>query len=132
MTNNSINPSEQILSYTEALATWSVRYTDPTGFPCQLSLQAETGSELLAKAKGALEYLVEAKCLPFHSESPIGYKKVNGHNAEPTVLVKPDGISKNPICPLHGVELKKWQKGNNKTWFAHRLNDGSWCKGQPK
>ena len=130
MMNNSINPSEQVLSYSEAMATWSVRYTDPTGFQCQLSLQAETGSELLAKAKGALEYLVEAKCLPFHSESPNGNKKADGNNAGPTVLVKPDGNDKNPICPLHSVEMTRWTK-NGRSWFAHRWQDG-WCSGKLK
>ena len=129
MMNNSINPSEQLVGYSEALVTWSVRYIDfPTGFQCQLSLQAESSSEVLAKAKGALEYLVEAKCLPSHSESSNGYKKLDASNGGPTVLVKPDGNGNNPVCPLHGVEMTKWSK-NGRSWYAHRWED-TWCNGK--
>ena len=31
-------------------------------------------------------------------------------------------------CPLHNVELKRWEK-NGKSWYSH-LIDGEWCYGK--
>jgi len=129
MINNS--SSEMETGYSEAIATWSVRYLEPSaGFECVLSIQDETGADVLKKAEKAIEYLVEAKCLPLHKENQNGYLSNNGKATEPTVLVKSDN-GKNPICPIHNVEMQKWSK-NGRSWYAHRLENGYWCKGQPK
>ena len=32
-------------------------------------------------------------------------------------------------CPIHGVEMKQYEKGGSK-WYSHKLDDGSWCKGK--
>ena len=63
MTDTSLS-SETIENINETLATWSVRYLDPSGFECILSIQAGTGSEALIKAESALSHLVEGKCIP--------------------------------------------------------------------
>ncbi len=119
---------ETLSGFSESISTWSVRYLDPSGFECILSIQAGTGAEALKKAEGALSHLIEAKCIPVRKESHNGGNKSNGKSSELTVLLKPDGNGKNPICPLHGVEMQKWSK-NGRTWYSHRWNDG-WCNGE--
>ena len=119
--------NETAFGYSEATATWATRYIDPSGFECILTLQAESGAEALKKAESAIAHLTEAKCIPFHKESHTTGNKDNGNNPGKTVLVKADGDGKNPICPLHGVEMKRWSKGN-RSWHAHRWEDG-WCQG---
>lgn len=38
-------------------------------------------------------------------------------------------ITRNPICPIHGVEMTpKTRQGD--TWYSHPMLDGSWCKGK--
>jgi len=39
------------------------------------------------------------------------------------------------ICPIHGVEMKKYSKerdGEIQVWYSHRLEDGTWCNGKEK
>jgi hypothetical protein len=128
MNNELGNNLEGSFGYSEALATWSVRYLDPSGFECILSIQSESGSEALKKAQGAISHLTEAQCIPLRKDSHNNGNKSNGKSSEPTILVKPDGNGKNPVCPLHGVEMQKWSK-NGRIWYSHRWNDG-WCNGK--
>ena len=126
MDNNSSDSMVNQVGYSEALATWAVRYVDPSGFECMLSLQAETGAEALKKAESALTHLVNMKCIPLEKGTLKADQKNNGYKPGATVLVKTDGS--NPICPIHGIEMKKWSK-NGRTWYSHRWNDG-WCDGK--
>ena len=128
MSNNTGNQLEGSFGYSEVSASWSTRYINAAGFECLLSIQAQTGSEALKKAESALTHLTEAKCLPYHRDSHNGNGQGNGHKPGDTVMVKPDGNAKNPICSLHGVEMHKWSK-NGRTWYSHRWNDG-WCNGK--
>ena len=125
MSNTSTN-LETLSGFSETISTWSVRYLDPSGFECILSIQAGTGSEALIKAESALSHLVEGKCIPVRKEAHNANEKDNGNGSGRTVLVKSDG--ENPVCPLHGVEMQKWAK-NGRTWYSHRWND-SWCNGK--
>lgn len=34
------------------------------------------------------------------------------------------------FCPIHGVEMKKFTKGNQ-TWYSHKTDTG-WCNGKKK
>jgi len=113
MDDKPVNPTEREFAFSEALATWSTRYVDSSGYECQLTLQAETGSDALKKAQAALAKLSESGCTPFnhHKPSYAGEKKT-----EPA------------ICPIHNVAMRQYQK-NGRTWYAHKLDDGSWCKG---
>ena len=126
MTNQSLSTSEYVVGYSEAFATWAVRYIDPSGFECMLSLQAETGSEVLKKAESAITHLVDAKCIPLQRDSLRATQGNNGNKPGATIMVKTDG--KNPVCPIHGIEMKQWSK-NGRTWYSHRWNDG-WCDGK--
>jgi len=124
---NSSSSFESTSGYTEAISTWSVRYLD-RGFECILSIQAESGSEALKKAVGAIEHLIEAQCIPLHKDSPNRPLSANGEKSEPIMMIQSDG--KNPICPLHGVEMQKWSK-NGRVWYAHRWED-YWCHGKKR
>ena len=128
MSNNAGNQFEGSFGYSETTATWATRYIDPSGFECILSIQAETGAEALKKGESAIAYLTEAKCIPLHKESRTTDNKDNGKHSGPTVLIKPDGDGKNPVCDIHGVEMQKWSK-NGRIWHSHRWNDG-WCNGK--
>ena len=129
MSNNLGNESS--FGYSEATATWATRYIEPSsGFECILTLQAESGAEALKKAESAIAHLIEAKCTPIRKESRTTDNKDNGKHAETTVLVKPDGDVKNPVCPLHGVEMQKWSK-NGRVWYAHRWED-YFCHGKKR
>jgi len=128
MTLNNLNSVDQPFAYSEATATWSVRYVDPAGFECILSIQAETGAEVLRKAESALSHLDDAKCLPVHKNSFKGNGHVKEHNSAATILIKSNGNIKNPICPIHNIEMQKWSK-NGRTWYSHRWNNG-WCNGK--
>jgi hypothetical protein len=123
---NNYAGNEGSFGYSEATATWATRYVDPSGFECILTLQAETGSEVLRRAESALTHLVEAECKPLHKDSQNGNNKDNGKSSGKTVLVKSDG--KNPTCPIHNIEMQKWTK-NDRTWYSHRWNSG-FCNGQ--
>ena len=125
MSNNAGNQIEGSFGYSEATATWSVRYLK-SGFECILSLQSESGTDVLEKAKKAIEYLTETNCVPLHRGSHTTDNKDNGKNSGKTVLVKPDG--KNPTCPIHNIEMQKWVK-NEKMWYSHRWNSG-FCNGE--
>jgi hypothetical protein len=43
-----INESDRLL-FTEAPASWKIRYVTPDGFECQITLRAMSGQELLEK-----------------------------------------------------------------------------------
>jgi len=106
---------EQIVADLDSSATWSVKYLDPTGFECLLSIEASTGVDALKKAQRALERLLESQC------KPVAHK-----NIDPTLDEKKQRDES--ICPVHHVVMKKWEK-NGRKWFAHKTNDGLWCKG---
>lgn len=127
MVDKPVSIAEREFGYSEALASWTTRYLDTSGFECQLSLEAETGADVLKKAEAAIAYLSESKCIPL----PLIPRKSNGQGKEPntgsTKEIQKVGPSGNPICPIHGIEMKRWTKGD-RTWYSHRW-EGGWCKG---
>jgi hypothetical protein len=102
-------------------ASWTVRYRDPSGFDCQLTLESGSGTEVLQKAQAALTRLSESGCTPIrqnlHGSATTNDSSTSGKAREAKV-----------ICPIHNVPMKEWKK-NGRSWFSHKLEDGSWCKG---
>jgi hypothetical protein len=49
----------------EAPASWNTKYISPEGFECQLTLRAESGSDLLEKVNGAIFYLLNNDCIHY-------------------------------------------------------------------
>ena len=115
MTENIILSPVPDLSDLVASATWSVRYHDPSGFECVLSLESASGVEVLQKAQAALVKLSESGCTPLHN-SQISSDKNKESKAEKV------------MCPIHNVPMREWKKDGRK-WYSHKLDDGSWCKG---
>ena len=96
--------------YSEAPASWNTSFVSPEGFTCRLTLRGETGKDLLEKASTAISFLLEHGCKP---------EKSNNQKSE------------TKLCPIHQAEMKKFEK-NGKSWFSHKLDDGSWCNGGKK
>lgn len=115
MTENFLLSPVPDLSDLAASATWSVRYRDPSGFDCVLSLESSSGVEVLQKAQAALAKLGESGCAPIHNPQ-ISSAKGTQPKAEKV------------MCPIHNVPMREWKK-DSRTWYSHKLEDGSWCKG---
>ena len=102
------------IAYSEAPASWNTSYITPDGFTCRITLRGETGKDLLEKAGIAITFLLEHGFKPEKSASKSGSTR---------------GDTK--LCPIHQVEMKHFEK-NNKSWYSHKLDDGSWCNGGKK
>jgi hypothetical protein len=100
--------------YSEAPASWNTSYLTPDGFVCRITLRGETGKDLLEKAGVAISFLLE------HGFKPEKPASKNGSASGDTKL-----------CPIHQVDMKHFEK-NGKSWFSHKLDDGSWCSGGKK
>ena len=126
ITNSNGNPNQmQEILFTEAPASWNTRYISPEGFECQLTLRAESGSELLEKVNGAISHLLNSDCQPYSFRG--GYsknnqtKKSNGNGNQQ---------NSNPSwCPVHQCEMKQWER-DGRSWYSHKTSDGGWCKGK--
>ena len=128
MTNNNSTQSETQIA--EAPASWNTRYISPEGFECQLTLRAESGSELLEKVNGAIGYLLANDCIPYTYNrggyrGPVNNKsKVakGGNNSGENQFDDP------AWCPIHQCEMKRWEK-DGRLWYSHKVDD-DWCKGK--
>jgi hypothetical protein len=61
--------------------------------------------------------------------SGVGFTpKPNGELASPEK--EPGKETEAQMCPVHGVEMKKFTKGSQ-SWFAHKDGD-KWCNGKKK
>ena len=116
MTENVILSTVPDLSDLAASAVWSVRYRDPSGFDCQLSLESASGVEVLHRAQAALAKLSESGC------KPIPKPQISSATESETK-------SESVMCPIHNVPMCQYQK-NGRSWYAHRLEDGNWCRGK--
>jgi hypothetical protein len=129
MTNN-ISPTTGT-QMAEAPASWNTRYISPEGFECQLTLRAESGSELLEKVHSAITYLLSNDCTPY-TYSRGGYRGKSG-NSKPKQATSENssrnGQSDNSAwCPIHECEMKRWER-DGRVWYSHQVN-GEWCKGK--
>jgi hypothetical protein len=115
MTDESSNGS---VLFTESPASWNTLYLSPEGYVCQLTLRADTGAELLEKAKHAMAHLQQHGCKPYGSPRV----KADGKNNE---SVDRDDAA---WCPIHECEMKRWEK-DGRTWYSRKIN-GEWCRGK--
>ena len=115
MTENFVLSPVPDLSDLAASATWSVRYRDPSSFECVLSLESASGVEVLQKAQAALAKLVESGCTPLN-------------NPQISSAREPKPKAEKVMCPIHNVPMREWKK-DGRTWYSHKLDDGTWCKG---
>lgn len=127
-TNNNHTSNNGNLPFPEAPASWNTRYVDPNGFECQITLRAETGSELLEKAANAISYLLKNGCTPYvyyRSGSRHVETKSNGVMKD---VSEGNGKDNHAWCPIHQCEMKRWEK-DGRVWFSHKVN-GEWCSGK--
>ena len=130
MTINHQLPNVKVVPFTEAPASWNTRYVDPNGFECQITLRAETGSELLEKVSGAITYLLNNDCVPY-SYNRGGYRGPANNKSKATKGGNNSGKnqSDDPAwCQTHQCEMKRWEK-DGRIWFSHKVDD-DWCKGK--
>lgn len=134
MTSQENNSPEVLVS--ESPASWNTRYQSPEGFVCQLTLRAETGSELLKRVAAAVEHLLENDCKPYPAPIHVPGAKAISQAKEDDAVRQSNGAGRSipPVqeptrmCQIHGMPMKMWQK-NNRTWFSHKI-DGEWCNGR--
>jgi len=137
MTDQTGTPQAPIItrSYTESPASWSTHYVDPSGFSCELKLCSDSGADLLKKAAAAMQALVNSGCTPAPTAKPAtnghtnGYSQPsNGHTEAPHL----DNGQEDPtLCKIHGTAMARHER-DGRSWFSHRLDDGSYCKGKAK
>lgn len=111
----------------EAPASWNTRYVSPEGFECQLTLRAESGSELLEKVNSAITYLLNNDCVPYTYNRggyrvPSNNKSANGNKSNQEQSDDP------AWCSIHQCQMKRWEK-DNRVWYSHKVDD-DWCKGK--
>jgi hypothetical protein len=116
MSENSHLIPEQYVPDLDTGAIWTVKYVDPSGFECQLSIEASSGSEVLRKAQLVVEYFKEKQFAPILRVPSLPISKLDDK----------DEVHR---CFLHGgVPLKRWEKNGN-VWYAHKF-EGRWCRGK--
>lgn len=130
---------QNILSSLEAPASWNTRYISPDGFVCQLTLRGETGKELLEKVGAAISYLIQIGCKPYdcgnHSSQtntaqPQNPEVIPVNAFVPSNNGNGNGNGASHFCPIHGVEMKRWEK-DGRIWYSHKAGT-TWCSGKVK
>jgi hypothetical protein len=107
-TDQIVKPNFQL---SESPASWNTRYVTPNGFVCQITLRADSGKDLLERADVAMSFLFDHGYVPDNHSS-------NNHNGGET-----------KVCPIHKSNMRRYSK-DGRSWFSHRIEDGSWCKGK--
>ena len=131
MTTN-ITPKSDVL-FTESPVSWNTRYISPEGFECQFTLRGESGQEVLEKANTAIADLLSNGCSPVvnrYSNYAKPASSIPENGSSNTQGASSNGGNQGSWCPIHNVEMKRWEK-NGRAWFSHKDGDG-WCSGKPK
>ena len=105
-------------TFTEAPASWNVRYR-LNGFDCMLTLRGDTGRDLLDRATSALKWLAE------NGAQASVYTK----HSEPDPAIKIENNENMGYCLKHQIQMTRFTK-DNRVWYSHKLEDGTWCKGK--
>jgi len=128
MSETNVYPPKEEWVTNDGMATWVVRFQDPTGFSCQLMLESSSGKDVLSKGKAAITFLQESGCTPIPIKEQAVSVPTSSSTEELSVTGKEEPNTSAFICLLHGVPMQKYTKGNH-SWFAHKW-EGKWCKGK--
>ena len=117
--------------YTEAPASWNVRYVTSGGFSCQLTLRGESGADLLPKAETAIKWLLEHDCRPANgyngnNDGQQGNGKAGDEPKSAPTLA--DGTPDPGWCAIHNCAMKRRER-DGQVWYSHKVGD-TWCKGK--
>ena len=129
------NTSAKSVQSLEAPASWNTKYTSPEGFVCQITLRADSGKELLEKAQAAMTHLLQTGCKPCDNATFRPRYNGNGNGSKPKIdngsngaHTDENGKVAESICPIHKVEMKRWEK-DGRVWYSHKTDEGGWCNG---
>ncbi len=114
--------AQQQAGYSEAPASWNVRYRTADGFECQLTLRGSSGADLLPRTEAAVRWLVDHGCSPTNGQRPP-----QAEAQDPPAAGAP-GQQAEGWCAEHGVQMQRRER-NGQTWWSHKAPDGSWCRG---
>jgi hypothetical protein len=90
------------------------------GFKITISKEME-GDKVIAQIPGMIALIDKLAASGFTPTSGIVYQASQE---------KAPDKEESHLCPVHNVEMKKYQKGNQ-TWYSHSV-DGGWCTGKAK
>ena len=100
----------------EAPVSWNVRYISRQGYDCQLTLRGNEACEVLRLANELMGKMAQVGVSPGHGRKPL-LQQTPAAPADPT------------RCALHGCAMTRYER-QGKTWYAHRSDNGGWCRGQ--
>ena len=98
----------------EAPASMTLRF-ELHGYDILFTVRDESGRDLLGKIGAVLSELDKMGAKPLGGR-PNG--NGNGNGAE------------TKACPVHPGETLRKHTKDGRSWWSHRLGDGSWCKGK--
>ena len=102
-------------NFSEAPASLNLKFRI-ADYDGMLTLRSETGADLLTKLPAVLKRLGDMGAVP-----------TNGHGGNGPATAS--GTAETKPCPLHpGETLRRFTK-DGRSWWSHRLPDGSWCRG---
>ena len=95
-----------------------------SGYTAALTLNGETGSDLLAKAPAVIGTLQAMGASP---TAQVVASNGNSNGAE----------SESKVCPLHHVAMKRRTGNGGDVWYSHKAVDPAdgveyWCRGKEK
>ena len=105
-------------TFAEAPASFNVRMQSPDGFECQLTLRGTSGADLLPRVAQALEW-AKAK----------GYRPIVNGYVRGYALTDEKG-KQYKMCETHQARMYAKTDQGGRTWYSHKLDDGTWCKGK--
>jgi len=120
--------------FSEAPASWNVRYITPGGFSCQLTLRGESGADLLPKTEVTVKWLLEHNCRPangcLHGNGNDEGQQANGKagNEPQPAPTLADGSPDPGWCVIHNCAMKRRER-DGQVWYSHKVGD-AWCKGK--
>jgi hypothetical protein len=124
--------NKPVITSVEAPASWNTRYQTPEGFVCQITLRADSGTELLEKSNVAINHLLAVGCTPYETTSFRPKGNNNNHksqnNAAQVTENSSNESSETHLCPIHNVAMKRWEK-DGRVWYSHKNGD-NWCTGK--
>lgn len=100
----------------EAAVSWNVTYTSPQGYRCQLTLRGKDPAAVLTTAADMLQRMHAAGCSPNGGYAGNGHSNGNGAETKP--------------CPIHLGEMLRKHTKDGRSWWSHKLADGTWCRGK--
>ena len=137
--NTQIDPTNSEVRHTEARtvafsafvlngATWHITMREGATADAALALLRECHRVAAALQKGGAIFVTSRdarETLTRQSRRP--HPPPNGDDDQQPVKGKG---AETDWCPIHDVPMQQWKK-NGRTWYAHRLEAGTWCRGKP-